>query len=357
MKIGILTLRFHTNYGGIMQAYALQTVLEKMGHQPSILDVLYWGKKKHSIIFLHFYKIILWIYKSVSSDFSERKKINMFIKENIKQRSFYSFYDIKEEDYDAIIVGSDQIWRELFIPKIENVFLDFSYNWDVKRISYAASFGTDKWSYSVAQTNTCKTLLSKFDYVSVRESSGVKLLRDYMGVDSKLVLDPTLLLSSEDYYKILKIDTRKKTGMMLTYILNETEQAKSISKAIAKEKKLQNNFIYPERHYLKRLPSVEDWLKSIIEADFIFTDSFHVSIFSIIFGKSFLFLRNEISGNTRIDSLFSLLGIQNRALPENIDINEAIIASRKTGPIGESINPILIELKKESIQFLKKALN
>ena len=356
MIIGILTLPFHTNYGGIMQAYALQKVLERMGHHSYVLNIYYWGNKKHSLLLLYLLKKYFSLRCFFSGKYRERRKINHFVSNKIKQKSYYTFSDISEKDFDTIIVGSDQIWREIFIPHIENVFLDFTTGWNIRRVSYATSFGTDIWSYSKDQTRNCSFLLSKFDAVSVRELSAVKLINENMGIKAELVLDPTLLLLAEDYCKMLKLHRNDNEGYMLSYILNETEQANLISKAISEEKKLDNHCLYPERHYVKTLPSIEEWLQALFNSDFVFTDSFHVSVFSIIFRKPFLFLKNEIAGNTRIESLFSVLGLQNHIISESSDIVSAVELSKLIESIDGSVETNLNELRNYSMNYLKKSL-
>ena len=131
-----------------------------------------------------------------------------FIKKWIHRDFFTSYYNISQEKYDAIVVGSDQIWRKQYVCEsfklpIESSFLDFAKHWDIKRISYAASFGTEEWEYNDEQTKNCRVLIQLFDNVSVREKSGVALCKDYLQHNAKVVLDPTLLLKKNDYLKLL----------------------------------------------------------------------------------------------------------------------------------------------------------
>ena len=340
-----------------MQAYALQNILEKLGHQAFILNIFYWGDGRHNALYLFLYKMYFLCRKRFSSEYVERKYLNRFIKKELKQKYYFSFSSIEEKDFDAIIVGSDQIWREIFSPRIENTYLDFTTGWKIKRISYAASFGTDIWSYSKVQTQNCKALLALFDSISVRELSAVRLLQDNMGIESKLVLDPTLLFTSDDYCRLLSLNKNTKKGYMLSYILEENEHVNMILDAISKDKNLTKKCIYPERHYMKTLPSLEEWLQSLLDAEFIFTDSFHVSVFSIIFGKPFLFIKNEIAGNTRVESLMEILNIKDHMISEQCDALNAVYLSRSIGPIDASVISNLNVMRADSISFLKKALN
>ena len=170
MKIGILTLPLHTNYGGILQAYALQTVLERMGHEVFVLDK---GQIRHLKVWE-----ALWIYpKRFAVKYVKRKNIDifairhhnkifpiisqytqLFIDKYIHVLKVNDFSKLNSHDFDAIVVGSDQIWRPEYNEKIENAYLRFAELWNIKRIAYAVSFGTDKWGYTAKQTNTCTVL-------------------------------------------------------------------------------------------------------------------------------------------------------------------------------------------------------
>ena len=211
MKIGILTLPLHTNYGGILQAYALQTVLERMGHQTVVLN----HKRKYS---LPAWRLPLSYTKRVIKKFVlGRKDIRIFAEQHqnkeyaivsqhtqrfidtyIHTYNVESFKSLKAADFDAIVVGSDQVWRPkyfepMFGEGIDNAFLSFAHNWKIKRISYAASFGTEDWEYTDEYTRMCSELLGLFDAITVREESGVRLCKDKFGVDAEHVLDPTML--------------------------------------------------------------------------------------------------------------------------------------------------------------------
>ncbi|MFI3319815.1 MAG: polysaccharide pyruvyl transferase family protein [Rikenellaceae bacterium] len=214
MKIGIQTLQLNTNYGGILQAYALQTVLQRMGHDASVIT-------KFSI-----FAFPLWMYplalgfrlvkkyilgqknivifnvkKRKEEAVIVRQHTQRFIDTYINKLECERFISLPENCVDAIVVGSDQVWRPRYFGKkiIADAYLEFARGWDIKRLSYAASFGTAEWEYSESQTAKCKELIAKFDAVSVREESAVGLCKDHFGVEAQHLLDPTMLLSKEDY--------------------------------------------------------------------------------------------------------------------------------------------------------------
>ena len=196
MRIGILTLPLHTNYGGILQAYALQTVLERMGHEVCLIEKrrrplklplwkapLSYGKRIVKNLTGHPFPIF---YEQKINRETQiiRQNTDKFISKYIKRKIVNDYYDIQENDFDAIVVGSDQIWRPQYFHEIEHAYLDFTEGWNIRRIAYAPSFGTDEWEYTPKQTERCCILIKDFNAVSVRESSGVNLCREYLGINA-----------------------------------------------------------------------------------------------------------------------------------------------------------------------------
>ena len=334
MRIGILTLPLHTNYGGILQAYALQTVLERMGHEVVVFDTP--RRKWHIPIWkkpLVYGKRILKRYLLGDKSciiFREQKEedeypiicqhTRRFIDKYIHLKSIDNLCNLHSNDFDCIVVGSDQIWRPLYYADIENAFLKFAENWDIKRIAYAASFGTDKWEYTPEQTEECGQLVRLFDQVSVRESAGVEMCRKHFGIEAQLVLDPTMLLEADDYISLLKDKSHKDSGLLLSYVLDETDEKKEIISAIANEKGLkvskiganENNYKVSLEERVK--PSVEQWIRGFYDADFVVTDSFHACVFSILFKKQFIVIGNEERGVSRLKSLLGMFGLENRLI-------------------------------------------
>ena len=370
MRIGILTLPLHTNYGGILQAYALQTVLERMGHDVCLIE------KKRQPLRLPLWKAPLSYGKRIVKNltghpypiFFERKvnreeplvrqNTDKFVNKYIKRRFVDDFSEIGKDDFDAIVVGSDQVWRpKYFIDGIENAYLTFAKEWNIRRIAYAASFGTDKWEYSSEQTISCRRLLKNFDAVSVRESSAVTLCREHLGVDVKRVLDPTMLLSTNDYMKLFDANgTPRSNGNLLCYIIDETPEKMSFVNKIAQERGLipfrvnskVENLIAPLQERIQ--PPVEQWLRGFYDADFVVTDSFHACVFSILFNKPFFVLGNEKRGLSRFSSLLGMFGMEN-LLVTNKDLNE-----KQNDIDWARVMSLLAEEKKKAINFLNENL-
>lgn len=329
MKIGIITLPLHTNYGGILQAYALQTVLERMGHQVDILEepLVY----KHASLNRYIRRILkkcvgkrsIINYEGFMRKWQPRvaSNINQFINTYIHRR-IVNFESLTEGEYDAFIVGSDQVWRPSYNQHLENAFLDFTKNWiNVKRIAYAASFGVDNWEFTKEQTEECKKLVRKFDLVSVREDTAVNLCKEHLGIVSTHVLDPTLLLSAGDYQKIIGELKVSDTSYVFSYLLDESEEKINILEDVSKRLNLPVKKIKLEKNIskipiskLKSLtyPSIQEWLASFAQADFVVTDSFHGTVFSIIFDKPFVVFPNKGRGMTRFLSLLKKIGLEER---------------------------------------------
>lgn len=337
MRIAILTQPLRYNYGGILQNYALQTVLRRMGHDVVTLDP-------------HRYKYKWWLYLvliirhaitryirgyrevPVFAEWFQDKPIRLlgtntfkFIDRYIKRKEYWDLTkDVKETDYDAFVVGSDQTWRLEYNrgkTKLSNMFLDFTKGWKVKRIAYAASFGTDEWEGDEQMTGICREMVQSFDAVSVREESGVKLCKDVFGIKANHVLDPTLLLNKEDYMKLVRrksnLDTKE--GELYVYLLDENESNKNLVKDISQEMGF-TPYTYTSRacdfgvHPIEERiqPPVELWIKGFDQAKIVLTDSFHACVFSIIFNKQFYLYANKDRGMERYTSLFNILGINNR---------------------------------------------
>lgn len=341
MRIGILTLPLHTNYGGILQAYALQTVLERMGHEVHVIEK---NRRPLSIPiqkmpFCYGKRIVKNIIGRKFPIFYEQKynreqpiirqNTDKFIKKYIHIAEYDDFSDIKESEYDAIVVGSDQVWRPKYfgLNQIENAYLKFAEGWNIKRIAYAASFGTDEWEYNSKQTSECGRLLRMFDAVSVREDSGADLCKRYFGVEAQHVLDPTMLLIKENYIKLFEAaNTPKSNGNLLCYILDETEEKTALIKRIADEKGLipfnvksiSDDINSPL--YERIQPPLEQWLRGFYDADFVITDSFHACVFSIIFNKPFIVYGNINRGLSRFISLLNMFGLTERIVNNQTDL-------------------------------------
>ena len=372
MKIGILTLPLHTNYGGILQAYALQTVLERMGHDVEVFNrkqirnlPARWPMalfKRMVKKFILRQKIIVLAERYHNKYYPElSRNTQLFIDSYIKQRFLQSLDDVKEFDYDAIIVGSDQVWnpscfRPMWNSTMENAFLNFAEKWNIKKVAYAASFGNDVWTFSQLETVACKKMISRFSGVSVREIIGLEMCRTNLGITAELVPDPTLLLSENDYMNLVKkSNVKKSAGSLLYYILDDSSEKNALVQKIAADRnlvpfrvnsKIEDVFASIEDRIQ---PSVEQWLQGFYDAEFVVTDSFHACVFSIIFGKPFVVYGNASRGLTRFSSLLSCFGIE-----DNLIISLSEYSKEKGGLVASEKS--VEEFRDKGFAFLKKGL-
>lgn len=361
MKIAILTLPLHTNYGGILQAYALQTILERMGNDVHVIE------RKRRPISLPIRKMPSVYGKRIIKNLIGRRfpifyeqKVNRerpiiqqytdeFIHKYIHLKQYDTFSDIEPSEYNAFVVGSDQVWRPKYFGanQMGNAYLQFTESWDVKRLAYAASFGTENWEYTPKQTEECSRLAKLFNAISVREDSGVELCKKYLGVDAQHVLDPTMLLNEADYVSLFEgQNTPPSKGTLLNYILDKTPEKEKLINYLSERKSLKpfrvnSKVENPHVPLSERIqPPVEQWLRGFYDAQFVITDSFHACVFSILFRKQFIVYGNEERGMARFKSLLTTLGLENRMVTttndldnlEEIDYNEVYV---KLGKLRE----------------------
>lgn len=375
MRIGIFTQPLCTNYGCILQNYALQTVLKSLGHEPVTLEktlllphLPFWRqplaiikrfllhtilRKKDVLVPLH-----EWRYNKEIPIIT--KYTRDFVSKHIDCRELASLSEVKKNDYDAFVVGSDQVWRPSYnYQSMQEMYLTFTLDWDVKRIAYAASLGTDKWELSPEDTFFYAPYVKKFDAVSVREDSSIDLVKDHFGVKAVRVLDPTMLLSCDTYASLAQTQP-KSPGALMIHILDMTEEKQIVANRIGKDFNISPFMVnqeFPETALFepieKRLqPPVEKWLRGIIDAEVIFTDSFHACVFSILFNKPFIAFCNMERGASRFLSLLKMFGLERLLIFRKEDYTSALIQSIDF----EEVNRRLIKYRETSINFLREAL-
>lgn len=376
MKIGILTQPLHTNYGCLLQAHALQCVLRQMGHDALTIN---WADRKNSLrtrlkkLVRHpYYKYILRVDGRLGPFKRQafiRQHTDRFVRENIRTTAPVPVNDagraLDEYNFDAYIVGSDQIWRPKYSPDIPTCFLDFlGDNSKVRRLAYAASFGTDKWEYEPALTQKCARLLQKFHAVSVREDSGVALCREHLGVASVHIPDPTMLLSRHDYVRLTEDDDASESPhKLMSYVLDRKPKIQTWLEKLSDDLGLSQNIIMPKRKLYPNIkapaeayvfPPVARWIRGFMDAEYVITDSFHGTVFAILFNKPFITIENASRGQARFHSLLKTFDLESR-LVFPTDWEEA--SERIKQPVmWENINAILARNAEGGLAFLKQHL-
>ena len=366
MKIAIITLPLHTNYGGLLQAYALKATLEGMGHEVTVVDVKdkmplpVWYKAP----FIYASRALKKMLKP-SSDIEVFRELRFrrelperaantqkFVEKLIAPRIVKSYKDIKEGEYDAFVVGSDQVWRPRYFGRIEDAFLSFTGDWKVRRLSYAASFGTEELEYDYEKLENCSKLLERFDAVSVREDVAVKMCEEWFGCEgAEHVLDPVMLVDVQKY-KDMASESAEHTckGKIMTYLLDPSKEKSAVVDFMARVSGME--VAQSERTYV--VPPVQQWLAGFCDADFVVTDSFHGCVLSILLHKKFIAVGNSLRGMSRMNSLLTMFGLDDRLVqgidPE--DDGEFWLAE----PDWDAVDAVLAQQRAKSLEFLADAL-
>lgn len=347
MKICILTQPLGHNYGGLLQAYALQQHIKKSGFEVITINRREPDKnvfKKTKINTLNLLRLLLGKIKSIPTEKRQDLVWQNLYKFRDQYISLSAIFDTEdklkkhfdENVYDVVIVGSDQVWRPKYSPSLMNYFLDFitvnKADTRTKCISYAASFGVDNWEFTVAETEKCKKHLKKFDAVTVREDSAVNLCKKYLKVDAERVVDPTMLLDASEYESLIDEEpTDAYKGKVLSYVLDPQKDKQLIAKKVANSLNKKSFFIKPEKQLIdvppnqiknSQYPKVEQWLCAFKNASYVVTDSFHGCVFAILFNKPFIAVGNSSRGLARFESLLSMFDLKERLVLCASDLTE-----------------------------------
>ncbi len=333
-RIGIITLTGYTNYGNRLQNYALQQFLISLGYSPETINIknniiqnkCKFCKKMKEIIkiqgFTGFIKklILLLNRRQIKKIRNFRyKKFKLFSEKYINNSNFIiGNKDIElnsniNEYYDYFIVGSDQVWNPYFPEVTEVFFLTFAS--EHKRISYSASFGINELPCNVK--DKYKKWLSNINHISVREESGIKIVEDLINIKPELLVDPTLLLTKDDWLKIAKIHEGKpKAKYILTYFLGGiNKEYKKEIKDLSKKYNLKVVHLADITDKKRFTADPSEFLDYINSATLFFTDSFHGTVFSLIFNTPFVTF-NRGNMNSRIDTILKKFNLENRRWSE-----------------------------------------
>lgn len=374
MRLAVISLPLHTNYGGILQSYALKKELERMGHGVSVID------RKVKMPFPKWWKApFIYLNRGlkhlsgkglkpeVFREYRFRKEypvlcreLQKFIDARVSPLMVNSYKDIKEGDYDGFVVGSDQVWRPRYFGKIEDAFLAFAQGWDVKRVAYAASFGTDSLEMDSETLRICAGLLQDFDGVSVREDSAVRMCDEWLDYDGAVhVLDPVMLTDVEEYRSIASGDGRA-AGKVMTYFLDPAPNKSAITEMVMgwTGRERADFSMSPHDRNLplgqRVVPPIEEWLAGFTDAEFVITDSFHACVLAIMFHKPFIAVGNSQRGMSRMKSLLEMLSLESR-LVHGID-PEDDGATFIEIPDWDAVDRIIEEKRNLSRRFLEDSL-
>lgn len=361
MKVGIITFHRALNYGALLQAFALRYSLTKLGVDAQVLDY------RNSVIEEMYY------YPSLQQRTTFRDKVKCLIqgKSELKRRFKFDVYrknylnlsekietcsDLEKVSviYDRFITGSDQVWNYGAHNFDENYFLGFVKD-KRKKYSYAASFGVSCLTTNYLEKY--RDLLSGFAMCSVREQQGIALL-EQMGIERKRVdIDPSMLLSKEEWQSQFGISITKKQKYIFAYYFELTDTLREYIERLAKKTKCKVLYIgnplkKPFNCRCTALKTADpiEFVNAIANAEYVVTNSFHGTAFSIIFNKNFYveLLKTDSKVNSRIENVLQTFSLQSRLID----------SLNKTNEIDwEKINCKMIELRKKSFDYLKEIVN
>lgn len=369
-KIGIITICDYTNYGNRLQNYATQEVLKSLGFEvetivnnPAVvksgteLKRGSLGRIKNLSIDKLFLKILEKTRKKFYKKYEEARKISFkrFTKEYIKETDYVLTRDYIPENigncYDYFVVGSDQVWNPLFRQGFPIDFLTFAPK--NKRIAFSPSFGISTIPQEYIENY--KLWLSEIEYLSVREQTGAKIIKDLTNRDVEVLVDPTLLLSKEKWLEISRESISKpKQEYLLTYFLGGiSKRREKIIKRIAETRNLKIVNLASKKDLKRYTADPAEFIDYINSSTVFLTDSFHGCVFSILLGKPFIVFQREDklpSMSSRIDNLLTKFRLEKRKI-ENIKFSSELF------DIDYSHVPEILEKeRKKSINYLKKSL-
>lgn len=378
-KVGLLNFHYSDhNYGAVLQAAALADIVTQLGYNAEHINFIPAKIEQKKTLRQQLVAVLAALgIKSllkrllgkkvyikphvIGSEVFEQFRIT-WIPRSAQTYSAATQLNSIGSTYAAVVVGSDQVWRpNMFVNKQQDItayFLSFLPD-SVRRISYAASFGVDKWeeSQNIALTKHVHDAIKKFNAVSVREQTGVAICRDHFGVTAQHVLDPTLLNGVAFFDRIIaKAGVGKQCENVVYYKLDVDTAFISAIAHIGNILQAPTEDIYYKKCDVGyRYIAVADWLAKIRDSKFVVTDSFHCVCLAILFNKEFICFTNKERGLARLQSLLSSLGIEGRLCDELQPLTDILAHSI---PINyEVVNSKLADLRVDSMDFLENHLS
>lgn len=386
-KIGIVSCYFQHNYGSMLQALATQMALDKLGYENETIDISGFNGEIKKAKILYFAKAsltsdILISKLGMATNVLRRKLSKGAYKENtiIRNKKFDVFcnehfrlsekYTSKadlgnkcKDKYGAVLVGSDQLW----LPG--NIAADYyTLNFvpkEVNTIAYSTSFGQSSLPNDSAKKAT--VFLKKIRHIGVREESGQKLVKELAGRSVPVVCDPTLLFTGDEWMSIQKEEAKIKEPYIICYFLGNNPPHREFAKRL-KEKTCckivalthLDEYVKSDEDYADYTPydiDPADFLNLIRNAQYVCTDSFHCSLFSMLYKKEFFTFKRytrktKSSTNSRLDTLFNLAGVKGRVLNGDEDIQKCLDMNIDYESVHKNLNKIRVE----SYQYLITAL-
>lgn len=356
MRVAILTLAPATNYGGILQAWALRSLLADMGHEATVVSLrlrpavaLRYGVGNF-LIRHHLHPTKRYYVPSHSEALRTTAELRRFIAEQVAPATPLLPRALQRAGYEAFVIGSDQVWNPDYTRPYgaENFFGDFLPESDRRpRIVYAASMGGDKWRFTPAESEKIGALLSRCKAVSVREQGVCKVLGERFGVASEWVADPVMEIGRHRLLQVAGCELSEEHTF--AYLLDPTELKNAIVQQVAEGQKVKK-ITSPKPHEV--IPSVEEWVAGFAGARRVVTDSFHGVVMSLVLGKEFVAVGNAARGMARFTSLMSAFGVGERLIDEQCADATALFSK----PIDwQGVEDTMVALRSRSMEFLAKS--
>lgn len=332
-NVGILNFWPFKNMGGIIQAWALQNIIKSLGHSCMLLNYqidLYQQQYKNSFVerFANKYLTVSELYPSSIALINSNSMV------------------------DTFVLGSDCIWGEwwtILDPSL--IYMGSFVNPNKKIISYAPSFGNALFERSESHTQVIKYYLNKIDHISVREKSGVDILKNTFDIDGVQVLDPTLCVDAKEYDELLANSKYHNKDYVFNYSIGIKKEDAAYQKMVAKL--AQENVYALSQAGLENI-DVEDWLYLIKNSKLLITNSYHACCFALKFNVPFYIFSPYGLDTSRFDSLLGLLNLEDRILRSEDDVKSI---KNLYSPINwKTVNSILDNEKKHSVAWLKSSL-
>lgn len=385
-KIALVTCYFQPNYGSQLQAYATQLLFDKMNVPNETICIDGLREEINKAKYRYFLSRI-WDVNTVKDKFATVKKAWAMKTKGEgfragmaeRRRMFDSFaktmfhvsrvYNSKEElgkaahSYSAFVVGSDQLWLPSNI-EADYYTLNFVPD-DVPKIALATSFGISR--LPKRQARKAARFLKRIDYCSVREQSGQHIVKELIDRDVPVVCDPTILFTAEDWATVTEPERFVSEPYMFCYFLGNNPEQRELVRRFKRETGYKIVQLQHCDEYIETdvgFPDIapynvgpKEFIRLIRDAEYVFTDSFHCSVFSMLHAKNFFTFRRYnndsiVSTNGRLYSLLSLVGLENRLLQGNEDVSECMDMTIDYGQIHEK----LAKLRQSTKRFVESAL-
>lgn len=365
-KIGIITFHNSYNCGSMLESYAMQTIVNKLGKKAEIINFSNNGQKelystlfkvtslknliKNIILLPHINKI-----NNNNSKYEEFKNKNFVL-----SVPYHSIEQLDDEAYSTVIAGSDQIWNITILDFDDAYFLPWVKK--AKKIAYAPSFGSKNILKYTNNTNKYKNMINDFNALSIRENNGKKWIKELCNKEVDVLLDPTLLLEKEDYYNLENKKIKPNKKYIFFYSPSFDRKICNFVKKISKKYGLKVITWSAKSYYLKAiktfgfdLPDYEDpsvYLTLIKNAELVITTSYHGTIFSTIYRKKVIVVKNGgmYGDDDRVKTLLKQIKMEDRLMPYKFDNDYNYLKDINYTNYEKNLK----DIKAKSINFIKE---